>query len=376
MRPRSLARAARPLLLLLAVSALGALAGCRHAGPAAGARGERIAANLTRQPAPAPAHRLWMVAVGDVMLDRNVGKRIKANGATSILARVRDQLRAPALTFANLECPLSSTGPHDPPNCCFRADPATVSVLRDGGIDVVALANNHSLNAGRQGILNTLDVLDRNNIAYAGAARDRAQVWQPALFEVKGLRVGFLACTDLSFDHGSYTKVGPDRAAAVAAVKAARKQTDLLFVSVHWGEEYQSLPSKRQQATARALIDAGADCILGHHPHTLQGVGVYRGRPILYSMGNFVFDQRQGERMTSAIFDLWWKQGGGWQIKAAPIWIPPDRLGPIYPDKARSLSIAKRLQQISEAVGTRPTLQGSRVLWSIPAGGVQPLAQG
>lgn len=320
------------------------------------------AAALSAEPAPEPRKMLWMAAVGDIMLDRSVGKRIRANGPESILAKVRDQLRAPYLTFANLECPLSRTGPHDPANCCFRADPATVKVLVDGGIDVVSLANNHSLNAGREGVLNTLDCLDENNIAYVGANRERERSWEPVIFHVSGLKVGFLAYTDLSFEHGSYCKIDEDPEAVMEQVRRTDKRCDILFVSVHWGEEYHAGRSDRQRKTALALIDAGADCILGHHPHTLQGIGAYKNRPILYSMGNFVFDQREGERMESALFELWWKEGGQWQIKATPIWIERSRLGPVYPEKERALKIARRLRDLSRDLGTPADITGSRVV--------------
>lgn len=323
------------------------------------------AAALTAQAVPEPRRMLWMAAVGDIMLDRSVGKRIRANGPESILAKVRSQLRAPYLTFANLECPLSKTGPHDPANCCFRADPATVKVLVDGGIDVVSLANNHTLNAGREGVLNTLDCLDENNIAYVGANRERERSWEPVIFHVSGLKVGFLAYTDLSFEHGSYCKIDEDPKMVMEQVRRTDKRCDILFVSVHWGEEYHGKRSERQRKTALALIDAGADCILGHHPHTLQGIGTYKNRPILYSMGNFVFDQREGERMESALFELWWKAGGQWQIKATPIWIERSRLGPVYPQKERALKIARRLRDLSKDLGTPAEITGSRVVLRI-----------
>lgn len=314
-------------------------------------------------PEPAPRPRmLWMVAVGDIMLDRTVGKRIRANGTKSILEKVRARTRAPYLSFANLECPLSKTGPHDPANCCFRADPETVDVLTDGGFDVVALANNHSLNAGREGVLNTLDTLDDNNIAYVGAAREKERSWEPVIFHVDGVKVGFLAYTDLSFDHGSYCKYSDDPAKCLYQIRRTKDRCDLLFVSVHWGEEYQGPRSDRQRKTALAMVDAGADCILGHHPHTLQGIGTYKGKPILYSMGNFVFDQREGERMESAIFEIWWKEGGTWQIRATPIWIDRARCGPVYPSAERTARIAKRLEGLSTALGTKARVVDGRVV--------------
>jgi len=332
-----------------------------------------VVAEPVPDPPPPPPRMLWMAVVGDIMLDRTVGKRIRANGPESILAKVRTQIRAPYLTFANLECPLSTAGPHDPKNCCFRADPATVKVLTDGGFDIVSLANNHTLNAGREGVLQTLDCLDDNNIAYVGANRERERSWEPVFFNASGVKVGFLAYTDLSFYHGSYCKIDKDPEAAYAQIAETKERCDVLFVSVHWGEEYHGTRSERQRKTACALIDAGADCILGHHPHTLQGIGAYKGRPILYSMGNFVFDQREGERMESAIFELWWKDTGQWQIKATPIWIERSRMGPIYPSRERSLKIARRLERLSADLGSDVRVVDRRVIVRIdPQGEAKP----
>jgi poly-gamma-glutamate synthesis protein (capsule biosynthesis protein) len=307
-----------------------------------------------------------MVAVGDIMLDRNVGRSIRRWGAASMVEKVRRQLTQANLTFANLECPLSTEGAHDPANCCFRADPATVEVLRAAGIDWVSLANNHFLNGGREAVLQTLEVLDQNHIAYAGARRERDKGLEPTFLQVGSVKVGALAFTDLSFEHGSYAKYDRDPRAACAAVTEARKQCDVLLVSMHWGEEYENMPNARQRETARALIDAGADCILGHHPHTLQGIGLYKNRPILYSMGNFIFDQREGERMESAIFDLWWKQNGTWQIRATPIWIESGRFRPVYPSPERAQKITARLAKITTALGTKVTVQNGCVVVRVP----------
>lgn len=358
---RALTILAMLALGLVAVSSCVARSGQADRGKARWAAGTGEARREAHASAAAP-RTLWMAAVGDIMLDRKVGQRIKANGPGSILAKVRTQLRAPNITFGNLECPLSTSGPHDPPNCCFRADPESVAVLVDGGFTVVSLANNHTLDAGSEGVRQTLETLQRNKIAYVGVHEYKERSWQPVYVRVGRLRVGFMAFTDLSFQHGCYNKYDVDPVAARARVAQVRAKCDLLFVSVHWGDEYQQMPNERQQRTARELLDAGADCILGHHPHVLQGIGLHQGKPILYSMGNFVFDQRQGERMESALFELWWKEGGSWQIKATPVWIEPQRLGPIYPSSERSARIAARLESLSRRLGTPATVEHGRVL--------------
>lgn len=366
--PSPLRRVCAVLLMVLVLSAALAMAGCRATrdNPPGG---EAVAAVTEPAPPPPPPRSFTMVAVGDIMLDRTVGRRIAANGAESILARVRDELRAADVTFANLECPLAEEGAHAPHDCIFRADPDTVQVLLDGGIDIVSLANNHTLNSGTGALMETIDHLEDAGMAYCGAARDRERAWEPRLLTVDRALLGFVACTDLSFEHGSMCKVGSDLEAFEARIADAKAQCELLVVSIHWGNEYQKVPTQRQRRVARAAIDAGADLIIGHHPHTLQGVGSYRGAPILYSCGNFVFDQREGERMESAIFHLTWHEEDGWQIRMVPVWIPIARCGPIYPDEARATKIIARLATLSGNLGVPVTVQGTEGLARI--GGTQ-----
>ncbi len=310
----------------------------------------------------AQARHFTMTAVGDVMLDRAVGSAIAHNGAASILARVRDHLRHSDVRFCNLESPLSTRGAHSPHDCVFRADPSTVKVLTDGGFGIVSIANNHTLNSGRRTFLDTMDLLDKVGIKYAGGRREKAHSWWPAYVRVGGMVVGFLAYTDLSFDDGSWNKVGPDLSKLKRQVSLSRRQCDLLVVSFHWGEEYQTVPSDRQRKVARAAIDAGAGLVLGHHPHVLEGMAAYRGAPILYSMGNFVFDQKQGERMQSAIFDLAYDESRGWDIVATPVTIHAPRFGPDLPPAGTAREIALRLRKLSVKVGTYPQLTRDNTL--------------
>lgn len=325
-------------------------------GVAAAETAEAVQPEAEPEPPPPPAS-FTMVAVGDIMLDRWVGEVIKRRGATHVLEKVREDIRAADIAFANLESPLSTVGAHAPKACIFRADPAAVEVLVDGGFNIVSVANNHTLDAGVPGLMQTLDHLEAAGIAWCGAARERERSWEPTLFDVEGLMLGFIACTDLSFQHGSWCKVDAEMTEFAGHVRAAKSRCNLLVVSIHWGNEYQNVPTQRQKDVAHAAIDAGADLIIGHHPHVLQGVGQYRGAPILYSTGNFVFDQREGERMESAIFHLRYTEGEGWQIRMVPVWIPFARTGPIYPEAARASKIINRLAGLSENLGVPVTVR-------------------
>lgn len=314
------------------------------------------------------ARRLSMIAVGDIMTDRNVDKAIRANGVHSILAKVQELTRSGDISFANLESPLSTVGAHSPSDCVFRARPESVQVLLDGGFDVVSLANNHTFNAGREGLLQTYATLEKAGIQYCGAARDKRGDHAAILTAGTGpLKVGFLGATDMSIGHGSYNKVSADRSNLIAQIQGARSYCDLLVVTFHWGDEYMPMPNQRQRNTAHAAIKAGADIVLGHHPHTLEGIEVFQGKPILYSMGNFVFDQREGERMESAIFKIDYAEGWGWQIMAKPIWIPRSRMGPIYPETARRDKILARLAKISKPLGTTLQIRDGKAWLRIPA---------
>ena len=319
-------------------------------------RAEPPAVVGNQPPSSRQPRQFTLVAVGDVMLDRAVGRAIKRYGPQRILECVRDRLRAADITFCNLESPLSTRGAHDPHNCVFRADPSAVAVLKDGGFDIVSIANNHTLNSGRRTFVDTMDVLDRYGIKYCGGRRNKETSWWPVYMYAGGLKIGFMAYTDLSFPHGSDNKVAADMSNLKKQVAVADGKCDLLVVSFHWGEEYHRVPTKRQRQVARAAIEAGADLILGHHPHVLEGITAYAGAPILYSMGNFVFDQRPGERMESAIFELRYTEGQGWEVRAIPVWIPRTRFGPEYPSPERARKIARRLLEISAKVGSYPEL--------------------
>jgi len=292
-----------------------------------------------------------IVCVGDVMLDRTVWKRIQANGPGSIFAHVMDDLRAGDIIFANLECPLADSGPHNPHACIFRAPTRAVAVLQTVPFSIVSLANNHAYDAGRKGLETTMAVLEKAGIAYIGASRDGTSPPPPVFFDINGLKVGFLGYTALSFVYRSDAKV-TDIAALKRQIADAKREADLLLVSYHWGDEYHRTPNKRQRLIAHATIDAGADVVLGHHPHVLEGIEVYKHGLILYSMGNFVFDQRPGERMETAVFTIAYTEGRGLQVTARPMWIPLKTCAPQPPDGARQSAIIERLKKMSAELGT------------------------
>ncbi len=254
-----------------------------------------------------PVPTVTLIAVGDIMLSRAVARQIKAhNDINYPFLNVRDYLGQADIVFGNLECPITR-GPIIEHGTFFRADPGVEQGLKWAGFNVVSLANNHVPNFGATGVLDTLDYLDRARIAHPGAGKDAAQAAQPVFLEKNGIRLAFLAYNDSDVVPRSY-RAAPhhpgtnimDASELPAAIHSARAAADLVIVSMHSGTEYSS-PNPRQISFAHAAIDAGADLIVGHHPHVVQYFERYQGKYIFYSLGNFVFDQTWSQATTRGI---------------------------------------------------------------------------
>ena len=262
-----------------------------------------------RLPAVADAPSVLLAAVGDVMLGRTVAPRITAHGPAWAWEQIDPFLLQADLRFCNLECPLTEGGQPVPKRYSFRADPEQAGkVLQAGGFHVAALANNHTYDYGRPGLSATLAHVEALGIAAPGAGKGRAGAIAPRLLTVNGLRIAFVAYSwwwpegYLPQDDGA-SLATLDEATLADELRAAKVGADLLVVSIHWGKEYSRVPTDGQRRVARLAIDAGADLILGHHPHVAQPVEIYQQRPIAYSLGNCLFD-RSDARMSNGLLLL------------------------------------------------------------------------
>jgi hypothetical protein len=338
-------------LALLAPLLWFTLHGCESSTTGPTAPGSEPIAAPPVVPPPGPGE-VSLAAVGDVLLDRGVAEAIARNGLDSILPVVAGHLAAVDVAFANLECPLAATGSHDPAHAIFRADPAAVEVLLEGSFDILSLANNHVLDAGQAALLETIDHLEAAGLRYVGAARDPAHGSDPAFLVVRGARIGFLAYADLDFPYACQSRVDGNLASLRAQVAAARASCEFLVVSFHWGRQGSDQPTPRQIDVAHASIDAGADLIIGHHPHVLQGAEIYRKRLILHSMGDFVFDARNVEEAESGIFLIYCDPGEGLRLLMVPVLITAARKGPEYPSSWRRDRILELFARLSAARGT------------------------
>lgn len=247
---------------------------------------------------PVRHENVVLVAVGDIMLSRGVAAKIKEHGDRIPFAKVGGLLRSGDVVFGNLEGPLTPGREIDAREMVLRADPCMAIALADSGFTLLSLANNHTTDFGVEGVLDTLRNLDQTGIAWVGAGPEAGKAYAPRIIEVRGLRLAFLGFVDPEIvppscraGTGTPGTAFADEAEMRAAIKDARLAADFVVVSLHAGTEYEAEPDDSQVELAHAAIDAGADLVLGHHPHVVQPVERYRDRYILYSLGNFVFDQ-------------------------------------------------------------------------------------
>jgi hypothetical protein len=319
-----------------------------------------------------PARAWTLVAGGDINLDGAVAHAVKDNGfgvdypfdggTAEITSRyccsrygyelararrtghpgaVRELLSGADLAIANFENPAPNRFRYHPAGFIFNADPALIEGLANAGIDWVSLANNHIRDAGPQGLLDTLDNLDAWGIGHGGAGVNLAEARLPSLFDVGGVTVALLGYDTIRPYYGATaTRPGSNqmKAERVAEdVAAARAMgADLVVVFPHWGTEYTARTTSKQRELAHLAIDAGADLVLGNHTHWVGGMEVYKGRPIFYSLADFVFNiGRAEETMEGILVELTFSETRLVQVRVRPFFIV-DKAQPNLLDPAGS----------------------------------------
>ena len=269
----------------------------------------------TRPPPPTtrtttlpPKGWLTIHGTGDVNLDTSSLPSLARNGHAWAWSGLDGLFLTDDLTIVNLECAPSALGVAVPKAFTFRCEVDALPVMRMAGVEAANLANNHSMDYGEEAMLDGRSNLMANGIAPVGAGANIAEAYAPALFAINGWRVavlgfggvvpnsGWLAEED---DPGMAT--GDDTETMAAAVAAASEIADLVIVTVHWGFELELAPRAEDIESARAMIEAGADAIFGHHPHRMQPFEVFEGRPVAWSLGNFVWQANSVAGATSGV---------------------------------------------------------------------------
>lgn len=265
-----------------------------------------------------------LFAVGDIMLDRGVDKMVKENGGSNFrfpFFFVADYLKKADILFGNLESVISDkegekfkkTGSVQ---VYFKAKPEAIEGLVYADFDIVSVANNHALDYGRIAFEDSLKRLKDAGIEYIGGGFNEKEVFSVKIQEIKGTKIGFLSYTYPRFDGQYIPWKATENKSGVAVIeikeiekikkdiREAKKKVDILIISLHWGKEYILEPEPEKISLARSFIDAGADLIIGHHPHTLQPIEKYKNGWIAYSLGNFVFDMTGGETRKGGLLEV------------------------------------------------------------------------
>lgn len=315
------------------------------------------------------APSLMVAAGGDVQGDRAVGSYIDAHGGPAALANVAPYLRSADLAFVNLEGPISDKGTKLVwKEYTFRSRLALAAGLASAGIDVVSTANNHAADCGPAAVLDTIARLDKVGIEHAGSGKDLSAARTPALIDTPAGRVAVLAFTDkfasgfaATADHAGVAPIG-DGSKVLEAIAAARKKADYVIVSFHWGIEYDSQAAAYQRSLAHRCIDAGADLILGHHPHVIQGLEVYKDKLIAYSLGDFVFDHRPGVTGQSFVLSVILRPDGPPVARIVPVYLSDSNGIPAVVTGSAADTILDRLTQLSKTLGVTLTRSGD-IAW-------------
>ena len=245
------------------------------------------------------ADTLNVVFTGDLLLDRGVRREIGRHGVDGLFTEAIDSIfRTAQVVVANLECPATKIEAPVFKRFIFRAEPEWLPTLKAHGITHLNLANNHSIDQGREGLADTKQNIEKAGMTPIGAGNNMSEATQPVLLASQPRNVWLVASLRLALENYAYL---PDKPCVsqepmdslLARIANLRRQdsTAVIIVSLHWGGEHTLRPVPRQRLDAHRLIDAGADILVCHHTHTLQTIEDYQGHRIYYSIGNFIFDQ-------------------------------------------------------------------------------------
>ncbi len=254
-------------------------------------------------PAPTGRDTLTLIAGGDIFFGRVVGQVLLAKRDLDVFEHVRGWLDGADVRFGNLECQLSDqkgVTVHPENHLVFTGPPQGADALKRARFDIVSLANNHMWDFGKDALWETFTHLERVGVAYVGAGRERERAYGAVMLERHGFKLAFVAVTDI-WNMGALSRhparefvarADPALVRETIAPLAADPNIDAVVFSYHGGSEYMEEPTLQTREVIHAAVDAGADVVLGHHPHVAQGISWYGGKPVLYSLGNFTMGMK------------------------------------------------------------------------------------
>jgi poly-gamma-glutamate capsule biosynthesis protein CapA/YwtB (metallophosphatase superfamily) len=322
---------------------------------------------LLCQPVQLHAEEIIITAVGDIMLAGKWATLLRQKGYDYPFNGVREELAGSDINIANLESPIAESGEeYSGKKFRFRAEPQVAPAIRAAGFNLVTLANNHSMDFGGEALAETLRHLQDSGIAWIGAGENLSEARKMALYTIKGKKIAFLGYSltqPVAFYAGqSRPGTAPGYEKFVTAdIASARKQAEYVIVSFHWGKESVSTVQAYQRTVAHRAIDAGADVIIGHHPHVLQGIDQYKNGIIFYSLGNFTFASKSTTADVSAMIRLKFADGRR-EAEILPLDVLHRRVGfqPQLLTGERGAAVIKTLNDLSKPFKTEIQLKNGR----------------
>jgi poly-gamma-glutamate capsule biosynthesis protein CapA/YwtB (metallophosphatase superfamily) len=316
-----------------------------------------VTPNSTQSLEPTTDHdnaaNVHLAFVGDILLASGVETIMQKSGYDFPYREVKGYLQQPDLTIGNLETPVTTRGTILKKEYNYRSSPLALPALAAAGFDVVNLANNHVMDYGTEGLLDTIDYLNKAGIQHVGAGHDRDEAFKPLFVDKKGIKIAVLGFSRIVPDNS--WKAGAnhpgvadtyDYSPPVKAIQLAKSQADLVVVITHWGIERKDTPEAYETDLAHRFIDAGADLIVGGHPHVLQGFETYKGKWIAYSLGNFIFTTNTvKDTLETMILNASCSKDGKCTISAVPIYTSYAK--PIQMNEEQGLKLFERISALS-----------------------------
>ncbi len=308
--------------------------------------------------------------MGDFLTGINIEHFTRNEGADYPYRRIKPLIDKYDLVFANLESSITERGkPVTNKAWVFRTSYFCASFLPSLGLDVVSLSNNHILDYGKDGLIDTIDFLKKNNIAYCGAGMNEEEARKPAVISSGNRKILFLAYNDLppSYYYAKRSKYGSAQIndeKIISDIRKHKTKDNLVFISLHWGIEHSTQIKPEQIEQAHKYIDAGADGIIGHHPHVPQGVEIYKGKPVFYSLGNAVNGYYNQKYMPNIFGAVKIKDGNISEVRVIPI--EGDnykmRFQPFPLTGEESAAFLKKVENLSSRFKTKFIIEGDEAV--------------
>lgn len=272
--------------------------------------------------------------IGDIMLGRNIKKIGEKGGYSELFQNVSKIYADSDYISGNFETAIlskeESRYTEASKNIHLSSTVESVEALKKEGIDVVSLANNHSYDYGANGIKDTMKILETNDIDYIGSGVNIEDARKYDVKDINGIKIANIGISDIvpyefsatKNKEGVLTSINKDN---LKIIEKANKESDLVVVNIHWGEEYSISSNKHQENIAKKMIDMGADIIVGHHPHVIHSIETYKDGIIFYSLGNFIFDQGWSRTKDSMIVNYTLNEEGEGQFEIIPLRISEGR---------------------------------------------------